>query len=111
MTVKLGSKIRSKSCKYVLNSNKLKEHKRKLVFGYFSATTDWKHSRFHAFATFYSILTDFRQAKPGRFQLRYFKKISDSTFYTPGMLLKIRISTENVLFICSQAFQVVLTAV
>ena len=37
------------------------------VFGNFSATSGWNHSQFFAFATLSSILTENRQAKPGRF--------------------------------------------
>ena len=49
----------------------LKQH----VFGYFLATTGWNLSRFSAFAMLYSVLTENRQAKPGRFQKRSLKKI------------------------------------
>ena len=48
----------------------LKKH----VFVYFSATTGWNHSLFSVFATLNSKLTENRQAKPGRFQIRSLKK-------------------------------------
>ena len=61
------------------------------VFGYFSATTGWNHSLFSVFATLNAILTENRQAKAGRFQIRSLKKFSSYTFYTLGTICKIRI--------------------
>ena len=61
---------------------------RKNVFGYFSTTTGWNHSRFSAFATFYFVLTENRQAKPGKSQIGSLKNFSSYTFYTLGTLLK-----------------------
>ena len=62
------------------------------VFGYFSTTTDWNHSRFSALATLYSILPEMRQAKPGRFQ----KKVSQKRFRLN--FLHYRNSTEKQVF-------------
>ena len=44
--------------------------------------------RFSAFATSYPILTENRQAKPGRFQIRSVEKLPSYTFYTLGTILK-----------------------
>ena len=76
------------------------------IFGYFSTTIGWNHSLFSAFATIHSILTKIRQTKRGRFQIGFHKNFSD---YTLGIVLIIRIFAKNFLFLCSQAFRIVLS--
>ena len=69
-----------------------KEH----VFGYSSATTGPNLLRFVAVATFDSILTENRQAKPGRFQTRSLKHFSCCIFYTLEIVLKIRFFHQEI---------------
>ena len=76
------------------------------IFSYFSTTIGWNHSLFSAFATIHSILTKIRQTKRGRFQIGFLKIFSD---YTLGIVLIIRIFAKNFLFLCSQAFRIVLS--
>ena len=76
------------------------------IFGYFSTTIGWNHSLFSAFATIHSILTEIRQTKCGRFQIGFLKNFSD---YTLGTVLIIRVFAKNFLFLCSQAFRIVLS--
>ena len=76
------------------------------IFGYFSTTIGWNHSLFSAFATIHSILTEIRQTKRGRFQIGFLKNFSD---YTLGIVLIIRVFAKNFLFLCSQAFRIVLS--
>ena len=78
------------------------------ILGYLSTTVGWNHSLFSAFATIHSILTEIRQTKRGRFQTGSLKKFSD---YILGIVLIIRVFAKNFLFLCSQAFRIVLSVV
>ena len=83
----------------------LEEH----VFGYFSATTGWNHSRFSAFATLCIILTDNGRAKPYRFQIRSSKYLFMLHFlHSVNNVKKKRIFPKNFLFLGSQMFGIVL---
>ena len=70
----------------------------------------WNRSRFSAFAILHCILTEKKQAKPGRFQIRSLKKITLHSLHS-------RNSTENtyftmkILFPCSQTFRMVFAVV
>ena len=58
---------------------------------------------------FYSILTETRQGKPGRFQIKSLETFSDNTFHTPGTVRKLRNLEQEILISLFSDFWVVST--
>ena len=71
------------------------ENVAKTRFWLLLATTGQNHMLFSAIETFYSILTENKQAKPGSFQIRSLKIVSSCTFYTFGTVPKYVFSPRN----------------